>query len=140
MKLAEILKIAYENKASDIHLVSGHPPTMRVNTVMTPMDYPSLTPAGVRAALQEMVSAEQMKRFDEYMDLDFSYSVSEFGRYRVNAHYQRASVALAMRAIKVKVPPLEMLNLPEVIARLTYLPRGLVLVTGDTGSGKSTTL
>ncbi len=140
MKLIEILRTAHENKASDIHLVSGHPPMMRVNTVMTPMDYPMLTPASVKAALEEMVSPEQIARFEEHKDLDFSYSVNELGRYRVNAHLQRGSIGLAMRAIKSKVPPLEQLNLPEVIARLTYLPRGLVLVTGDTGSGKSTTL
>jgi twitching motility protein PilT len=140
MKLGEILRTAHENKASDIHLISGHPPMMRVNTVITPMDYPALTPASVKAALEEMTSPVQLKRFEEFQDLDFSYSVSELGRYRVNAHLQRATVGLAMRAIKSKVPPLEMLNLPEVIARLTYLPRGLVLVTGDTGSGKSTTL
>jgi twitching motility protein PilT len=140
MKLVEILRTAHEHKASDIHLISGHPPMMRVNTVMTPMDYPILTPATVKSALEEMTSPEQVKRFDEQRDLDFSYAVKELGRYRVNAHFQRNSIGLAMRAIKSKVPPLEALNLPEVIARLTYLPRGLVLVTGDTGSGKSTTL
>jgi twitching motility protein PilT len=90
--------------------------------------------------LEEMINPQQMKRFEEQQDLDFSYAVKELGRYRVNAHMQRNSVGLAMRAIKSKVPPLEALNLPDVIARLTYLPRGLVLVTGDTGSGKSTTL
>ena len=140
MKLGDILHTAHENKASDIHLISGHPPMMRVNTVMTPMDYPILTPASVKATLEEMVSPQQIKRFEDQQDLDFSFAVKELGRYRVNAHMQRGSVGLAMRAIKSKVPPLEALNLPEVIARLTYLPRGLVLVTGDTGSGKSTTL
>ena len=110
------------------------------NTVMTPMDYPLLTPAGVKAMLEEMVNPAKMKRFEEALDLDFSYGVTELGRYRVNAHMQRNSVGMAMRAIKSKVPPLDQLNLPEVISRLTYLPRGLVLVTGDTGSGKSTTL
>jgi twitching motility protein PilT len=87
-----------------------------------------------------MTNAAQQARFDEHRDLDFSFAVPELGRYRVNAHYQRGSIGMAMRAIKVKVPPLADLNLPEVISRLTYLPRGLVLVTGDTGSGKSTTL
>ena len=140
MKLGDILRTAHEHKASDIHLISGHPPMMRVNTVMTPMDYPILTPASVKSALEEMISPAQMKRFEENQDLDFSYSVQQLGRYRVNAHMQRATIGLAMRAIKSKVPPLEALNLPEVISRLTYLPRGLVLVTGDTGSGKSTTL
>ena len=140
MKLIDILRTAHEHKASDIHLISGHPPMMRVNTVMTPMDYPMLTPAGVKQMLEEMINEAKMKRFEEQQDLDFSYGVAELGRYRVNAHMQRASIGMAMRAIKSKVPPLEHLNLPEVIARLTYLPRGLVLVTGDTGSGKSTTL
>ena len=140
MKLGEILRTAHEHKASDIHLISGHPPMMRVNTVMTPMDYPMLSPASVKAMLEEMITPPKMKRFDEEQDLDFSYGVAELGRYRVNAHMQRGSIGLAMRTIKNKVPPLDALNLPEVIARLTYLPRGLVLVTGDTGSGKSTTL
>ena len=140
MKLGEILRTAHEHKASDVHLISGHPPMMRVNTVMTPMDYPLLTPATVKTFLDEMTNSSQQARFDEHRDLDFSFAVAELGRYRVNAHSQRGTIGLAMRAIKSKVPPLADLNLPEVISRLTYLPRGLVLVTGDTGSGKSTTL
>jgi len=78
--------------------------------------------------------------FARVKDADFSYEVSGLARYRVNAHMQRGTIGIAMRAIKTKVPPLAGLNLPEVIARMTYLPRGLVLVTGDTGSGTSTTL
>ncbi len=140
MQLDEILQTAHRQDASDIHLISGHPPIMRVHTVMTPMDLPVLTPKAVRDALAAIVSEDQFKRFEEVKDLDFSYEVRGLGRYRVNAHYQRGTVGLAMRAIKAEVPPLEDLNLPEIISRLTYLPRGLVLVTGDTGSGKSTTL
>ena len=140
MQLGDILKIAHQHDASDIHLVSGHPPMMRVHTVMTPMDYPILTPASVRTTLEQMTNQPQQDRFDENQDLDFSYEVSHLGRYRVNAHMQRGVIGLAMRAIRTTVPPLEELHLPEVISRLTYLPRGLVLVTGDTGSGKSTTL
>jgi len=113
---------------------------MRVHTVMTPMDYPILTPESVRTTLEQMTNQAQQDRFDENQDLDFSYEVSHLGRYRVNAHMQRGVIGLAMRAIRTTVPPLEELHLPEVISRLTYLPRGLVLVTGDTGSGKSTTL
>lgn len=140
MQLTEILRTAFEHGASDIHLVSGHVPMMRVNTVMTPMDYAVLTPAGVLEGVKMMLNEEQLARFMESKDLDFSYQVPELCRYRVNAHMQRNSCALAMRAIKTKVPPMSALTLPEVISRLTYLPRGLVLVTGDTGSGKSTTL
>ncbi len=140
MQLREILDTAARQDASDIHLISAHPPIMRVHTVMTPMDLAMLTPNSVQAYLSEMISEAQMERFEEAKDLDFSYEVQGLGRYRVNAHYQRGSIGIAMRTIKADVPPLEDLNLPEIISRLTYLPRGLVLVTGDTGSGKSTTL
>ncbi len=140
MQLQEILQTAARQDASDIHLISGHPPIMRVHTVMTPMDLPLLAPKSVKEYLEQMISQDQMNRFELEKDLDFSYEVQGLSRYRVNAHYQRGTVGLAMRAIKSNVPPLEDLNLPEIISRLTYLPRGLVLVTGDTGSGKSTTL
>ena len=140
MQLEEILQTADKQDASDIHLISGHPPIMRVHTVMTPMDLPILTPKSVGDFLAHMVTEKQVARFEELRDLDFSYEVQGLGRYRVNAHYQRGAVGLAMRIIKAEVPPLEDLNLPEIISRLTYLPRGLVLVTGDTGSGKSTSL
>ncbi len=140
MQLHEILQIATKHDASDIHLVSGHPPIMRIHTVMTPMECPILAPKSVKEYLDSMISKEQMDRFDREQDLDFSYEVTGMNRFRVNAHFQRGTIGMAMRVIKNKVPPLEALNLPELISRLTYLPRGLVLVTGDTGSGKSTTL
>ncbi len=140
MQLQEILQTAARQDASDIHLISGHPPIIRVHTVMTPMDLPMLAPKSVKEYLSQMVSEKQMSRFEVEKDLDFSYEVQGLSRYRVNAHYQRGTIGLAMRAIKSDVPPLDDLNLPEIISRLTYLPRGLVLVTGDTGSGKSTTL
>ncbi len=140
MQLDDVLKIAHQHDASDIHLISGHPPMMRVHTVMTPMDSPILTPESVRKTMEQMTNKAQQDRFEENQDLDFSYEVAHLGRYRVNAHMQRGVIGMAMRAIRTTVPPLEDLHLPEVISRLTYLPRGLVLVTGDTGSGKSTTL
>ena len=140
MDLTEILRMAIDQDASDIHLIANHPPMMRVNTVITPMDFPILTPESVRQALNSMTDQVQQDRFDEVKDLDFSHEVEGLCRFRVNAHMQRGGCGMALRAIKSVVPPLEKLNLPEVITRLTYLPRGLVLVTGDTGSGKSTTL
>ncbi len=140
MKLEEILRTAAENDASDIHIIAGHPPVMRVHTVITPMDAPALSPETVRTMFEQMASRATVEIFDRQHDADFSYAIQGLGRYRVNAHMQRAAVGLAMRIVKSKVPPLPNLNLPDVIARLTYLPRGLVLVTGDTGSGKSTTL
>src|SRR5690606_28854686 len=113
---------------------------MRVHQVMTPMDFPMITPQSAYEMLQEMAPPESVEIFERQKDADFSYEIPGLSRYRVNAHMQRGSVGLTLRAIKTKVPPLASLNLPEVITRLTYLPRGLVLVTGDTGSGKTTTL
>jgi twitching motility protein PilT len=140
MSLSRILQTANQHNASDIHLVSDHAPMMRVNTVMTPVDMPVLTPDMVLEMLTEMTNEPQRTRFKEMQDLDFSYEVKGLNRYRVNAHMQRGSIGIALRLIKSEPPAMESLNLPEVISRLTYLPRGLVLVTGDTGSGKSTTL
>lgn len=140
MDINTICKTAIDNDASDIHLITGHAPTVRVHTVMTPLDYPVITPEGAMRMLKSMANEDQMKRFEQVKDVDFSYEVPGVGRFRVNAHMQRHSVGIAMRAIKDKIPAFDKLNLPEIIQRLTYLPRGLVLVTGDTGSGKSTTL
>lgn len=140
MELNEILKAAYEADASDIHIVPGHPPVFRVHQVMSPADFPEVTPRMAMDMLESMAPPESLETFNRVKDADFSYAVENLARYRVNAHMQRGTVGLAMRMIKTRVPPLASLGLPEVIARLTYLPRGLVLVTGDTGSGKSTTL
>ncbi len=140
MQLDTILKNALELGSSDIHLVTGHPPMARVHTTMTALDFPVITADTALAMLKEMTTPEQMKVFDKIKDCDFSYEIPQLGRFRVNAHSQRGSVGIALRSIKTKIPPLAELNLPDVITRLTYLPRGLVLVTGDTGSGKSTTL
>ncbi|MGI9012694.1 MAG: type IV pilus twitching motility protein PilT [Phycisphaerales bacterium] len=140
MQLSDIFRTAHEHDASDIHMVSGHPPMMRVHTVITPMDYPVLTREGMARILDSMINDRQRENFKVQQDLDFSYEVPGLARYRVNAHIMRTGIGMALRAIKTKVPALSALNLPEVISRLTYLPRGLVLVTGDTGSGKSTSL
>ncbi|MFK7961781.1 MAG: type IV pilus twitching motility protein PilT [Phycisphaerales bacterium] len=140
MNIADILRVASEAGSSDIHLIADHPPMMRMNTVITAMDYPVLEAATTEAMLKEMVSEQQFKTFEEVQDLDFSYAIPDLARYRVNAHSQRGTVGMALRVIKTSVPAMGELNLPEVIGRLTYLPRGLVLVTGDTGSGKTTTL
>jgi twitching motility protein PilT len=138
--LHDILKTAIDNKASDIHIVVGHPPIIRLQTQMTPSDFPVVTAESSKRMLSEMLTEQRMVAFEEKRDADFSYELPGLARFRVNAHYQKGSVAMAFRIITDKVRPLDQLNLPEVITRLTYLPRGLVLVTGDTGSGKSTTL
>jgi twitching motility protein PilT len=113
---------------------------VRSHTIMQPLELPVLTGEDMWRILAAITNEHQRRHFEQHLDLDFSYEIPGFKRYRVNAHMQRGMVGMAMRAIRTKVPPLSALNLPEVISRLTYLPRGLVLVTGDTGSGKSTTL
>ena len=140
VELKDYLVAAKEADASDIHLIAGEPPIMRVNQVMTPMDFPVITPEEAEEMFHHMAKENSIETFDRIQDADFSYEEKGVARYRVNAHRQRGMVALAMRMIRTKVPPLESLHLPEVISRLTYLPRGLLLITGDTGSGKSTTL
>ncbi|MCX5650874.1 MAG: type IV pilus twitching motility protein PilT [Planctomycetota bacterium] len=139
-ELNDILRCANELDASDIHLVAGLPPMVRCRTVMQALPLADLSPEAMRYILETITNGSQRERFDSNNDLDFSYAVPSLRRYRVNAHLQRGSVAMALRAIRTQVPELSTLNLPPVIDRLSQLPRGLVLVTGDTGSGKSTTL
>jgi len=138
--LISILKAAYEADASDVHLIAGQPPTVRIHQVMTRLEMPVISREAARKFLEQTAPPEAIATFERQKDADYSFQAEGLARYRVNAHMQRGTIGLAMRMIKTKVPPLSALNLPEVIARLTYLPRGLVLVTGDTGSGKSTTL
>ncbi len=140
VELDAILRQAHEADASDIHIVSNELASMRVHQVIKPMAETKMDPKVVMAMFKSMVGQEILDIFARDKDADFSYEIAGLARYRVNAHMQKGVIGLAMRAIKSKVPPLSALALPEVIARLTYLPRGLVLVTGDTGSGKSTTL
>jgi twitching motility protein PilT len=136
-----ILRLGMQADASDVHLVAGHPPMVRVHTQMRPLEgFEKLEADDTMAMIEHMASERQVERFHEHRDVDFSYAVAGLGRFRVNAHMQRHGPGIAMRAIKENIPPLEALNLPEVIGKLTYLPRGMVLVTGATGSGKSTTL
>jgi len=140
MQLDTILKTAMDMGASDVHIVAGHPPLARIHTVINALDYPVVTPESGLRMIQHMTNEEQFKRFEKIKDSDFSYEIPGVARFRVNAHMQRQAVGIAFRLIKEKIPPFDKLNLPEVVTRLTYLPRGLILVTGDTGSGKSTTL
>jgi twitching motility protein PilT len=138
--LNDILRRAVEAKASDVHINVGLPPLIRVNTVVQHTDYPVVTPEGSLRLLKEMLDDRRMAKFEEEKDSDFSYEIPGVGRFRVNAHFQRKTVALSFRTINDKVRQIEQLFLPDIVSKLTYLPRGLILVTGPTGSGKSTTL
>jgi twitching motility protein PilT len=138
--LNDILRTAIESKASDIHFNVGAPPLFRIHTVVTASDFPLETPEGIQRLLAEMIDERRMAEFEQKRDLDFSYEIPGLGRFRVNAHYQRKSIALSFRAINDKIRPIDELFMPEIVGKLTHLPRGLILVTGPTGSGKSTTL
>ena len=138
--LNDMLQAAVAAKASDVHINVGSPPLFRIHTVVTPSNYPVMTREGTERLAREMMNDKRWKDFEEHRDSDFSYEIAGVGRFRVNAHYQRNSVALAFRTINDKVRPIEQLFLPEIVKKLTFLPRGLILVTGPTGSGKSTTL
>jgi twitching motility protein PilT len=136
----DILRNAVAAKASDIHVMVGAPPLFRIHTVVTHSDFPIVTPEGSLRIAKELLGEPRWKAFEEKRDADFSYEIPGLSRFRVNAHFQRNSIALSLRTINDKVRPIEQLLLPEIVNKLTYLPRGLILVTGPTGSGKSTTL
>jgi twitching motility protein PilT len=140
--LNDILRNAVQAKASDVHITVGQPPLFRIHTVVTPSDFPIVTAEGSIRLAKEIMNSDDRRwaDFEEHRDSDFSYEIAGVGRFRVNAHFQRKSVAISIRTINDKVRPIEQLFLPEIVAKLTHLPRGLVLVTGPTGSGKSTTL
>src|SRR6478672_3339651 len=140
--LNDILRNAVTAKASDIHINVGQPPLYRIHTVVTKSDFPIVTPEGAARLCKEIMQNNEKRwaDFEHHRDADFSYEIPGVGRFRVNAHYQRNSIAIAIRTINDKVRPIEQLFLPEIVHKLTHLPRGLILVTGPTGSGKSTTL
>lgn len=138
--LNDMLRNAVDAKASDIHINVGSPPLYRIHTVVAATDLPIVTPEGAIRLAKEMMNDKRWAEFEIKRDSDFSYEIAGVGRFRVNAHYQRNSVALSIRTINSKVRALEQLFLPDIVKKLTYLPRGLILVTGGTGSGKSTTL
>src|SRR5205085_7718689 len=131
--LNDMLRNAVTAKASDVHINVGSPPLFRIHTIVNPSDFPVVTPEGAVRLAKEMMNDKRWAEFEEKRDSDFSYEIPGLGRFRVNAHFQRSSVALSFRTINDKVRPIEQLFLPEVVKKLTYMPRGLVLVTGPTG-------
>jgi len=140
MKIQTILTNAIEHKASDVHINVGMPPVLRKNTELIAMDFPPVTNEDAKEMVLSMVGQDRFKKFQENKDLDFSTTVDDGHRFRVNAHYQRETIAISFRIIPNQIIPIDELHLPEIVQELTDLPRGLVLVTGHTGSGKSTTL
>jgi twitching motility protein PilT len=138
---SEVLTRMVELRASDVHLSPGFPPAMRVRGRISPMDeYARLTPQETREVVYSILNDDQRKRFENSKQLDLAYSIPGVGRYRVNCFFQRGAISAAFRLIPQDILSLEGLGLPLVLEELTKKPRGFVLVTGPTGSGKSTTL
>ena len=136
----ELLKIGKENGASDVHITVGVPPKMRVNGELVDMNYPKLMPEDTEAIISPMLSERQKEILKRDGEADFSFSIPALGRYRVNAFNQRGSLAAAIRLVGTQIPKPEDLGLPKSVIDLYNKKRGLILVTGPTGSGKSTTL
>ena len=138
--LSDYLFDAIRMEASDLHVTAGLPPMVRINGEVQALDYPPLTPNSTRNLIYDILSNDQRQRLENDWELDFSYSLPRTARFRVNVYFQRGSLGAAFRAIPHEIKSLHELGLPKAVEDLTEKPRGLVLVTGPTGSGKSTTL
>lgn len=136
----DLLRAMVDKGSSDLHVAVGIPPIIRVDGELIPIPFEKVLPQDAQRLIYEILTDEQIQRFETELELDFSYQLARMARFRVNVFRDKGNVALAFRQIPQKVPTLKELGLPQVLEDLTQLPRGLVLVTGPTGSGKSTTL
>ena len=140
MDVSELLIFAVENKASDVHLSAGEPPMVRIHGEMRKLEVPPMDEETVHRMIYDVLSDDQRKAFEEFLELDFSLALGDYGRFRVNVFKQNRGNAASFRPIPNKIPGFEELGLPKMLMNLARLEKGLVLVTGPTGSGKSTTL
>src|SRR6186713_1044211 len=138
--LPELLQTLVENNGSDLHITTDTPPQIRVHGHMKPLDLPPLGPSDTKALAYSVLTDQQKKRFEEALELDFSFGIRGIARFRCNVFNQRGAVAAVYRVIPEQIKGFHELGLPPVLAQLADRPRGLILVTGVTGSGKSTTL
>lgn len=140
LEMKQILTAAVQAGASDVHINVGMPAIMRINTELVTMETGPINEEKVKKLLLDMIGEDKFSHFEKRRDYDFSTALEDGNRFRANAHYQKDTVALSFRLIPNQIPYLNQLHLPDIVADLAVLPRGLVLVTGHTGSGKSTTL
>lgn len=140
MKMIELMHLAHEQKASDIHITVNSPAMFRIHGNLKPVDNQLLTPPQTLEMAKELLTHEQYESFLERGDLDCAYGIPDMSRYRVNVFKQKGNVSLTVRLIPSKVPAMEALGLPAIAEEFAKKPQGLLLVTGPTGSGKSTTL
>jgi len=136
----DLLKMMVDKGASDLHVTTGSPPQVRVRGQLYPLDSPVLDPKSVRELLYSILTEAQKHKFEEEQELDLSFGIKGIARFRANIFVQRGALAGVFRMIPYEIMPLDGLGLPPVVMKLTSLPRGLILVTGPTGCGKSTTL
>jgi twitching motility protein PilT len=140
MDISELLAFSVKNKASDLHLSAGLPPMIRVHGDVRRINLPPLEHKDVHAMIYDIMNDAQRKQYEEVLECDFSFAIPGLARFRVNAFNQERGASAVLRTIPSKILSLEDLNAPRIFAELALKPRGLVLVTGPTGSGKSTTL
>jgi twitching motility protein PilT len=140
MDISELLAFSVKNKASDLHLSSGLPPMIRVHGDVRRINLPPLEHKDVHGMIYDIMNDGQRKAYEEVLEVDFSFAIPGLARFRVNAFNQERGAAAVLRTIPSKILSLEDLNAPKILGDLAMKPRGLVLVTGPTGSGKSTTL
>lgn len=140
LNIYDMLKKMVEKGASDLHITTGTPPQIRVRGELFPLDEPILNPPDTRQLLYSLLTEAQKHKFEEEMELDFSFGIKGIARFRGNVFVQRGAPAGVFRMIPYEIFSLEALGLPNIVGKLTAFPRGIVLVTGPTGSGKSTTL
>lgn len=138
--MENLLREAVARKASDLHITVGVPPAFRLNGNLVFSDYSPLLPNDTTVLFEQITTIEQREKFAVTGELDFSYAIPGLSRFRINAFRQRGTIAIVIRLVADKIPTLEQLGHPEILKTLALKPRGLVLVTGPTGSGKSTTL
>jgi twitching motility protein PilT len=138
--LSELLRKMIELNGSDLHITTNSPPMVRVHGILRPLDYPEMMPAETKQLAYSVLTDAQKHRFEETLELDFSFGIKGLSRFRANIFNQRGAVGAVFRSIPYEIRSFEELGLPPVIERLCEKPRGLILVTGPTGSGKSTTL
>jgi twitching motility protein PilT len=139
-KLDDLFRVMVKNSASDLHLTSGSIPSLRVHGDIQPLNYRALADNEVRALIYEILSQEQISKFEENRELDCSYEVEDCGRFRCNIFLQRVGIGAVFRHIPAKILSMKDLGLPQVFKDIVHEKKGLILVTGPTGSGKSTTL